>query len=266
LRIEWHHVRKVFGQKAQFSRMRMTGLIDFSASVREGVTALLGPAGSGKTTLLKLTALKMVPDDGRIVFFSHTKQPHVWSKGKMLHSGLSDLSFLKSLIHYTPHVQRLNQDITIESSLFMHAQLMRVPNPRKNIAEIIAKWGLAGYRKVPLYELSGAVLKRFLLARSLIAPAPIWIMDEPTEGLDPWGRYLLMHELKKRQRGQITLFATTTDMDLAECANDLMLLESGACRRLGSRKILTSGVPEGTVRAWYEAMQAFSYLRKEHHF
>lgn len=259
-------MRKIFEQKAQHPCMGLMGLIDFSTSVREGITALLGPKGSGKTTLLKLTALKMIPDDGRIVFFLNKKQPYVWSKGKMITSGLAEISFLKSLIHYTPHVKRLNQDTTIESSLFMHAQLMRVPNPKKKSAEMIAKWGLAGYRKMPVYELSGSVLKRFLLARSLIVPAPIWIMDEPTEGLDPWGRYLLIQELRKRRRGQITLFATEKDMELAEYANDLMLLESGACRRMGGRKILTSSVPEGTVRAWYEAMQAFSYLRKEHHF
>ena len=259
-------MRKIFEPKAQHPYPGLKGLIDFSTSVREGITALLGPEGSGKTTLLKLTALKMIPDDGRIVFFLNKNRPYIWSKGKMIDSGLSEISFLKSLIHYIPHVKRLNQDTTIESSLFMHAQLMRVPNPKKKSAEMIAKWGLAGYRKVPVHELSGAVLKRFLLARSLIVPAPIWIMDEPAEGLDPWGRHLLIQELRKRRKGQITLFTTKKDMELAEYADDLMLLESGACRRLGSRKILTSSVPEGTVRAWYDAMQAFSYLRKEHHF
>ncbi len=252
--------------EAQYLRTGFLGLLDFSASVREGITALLGPKGSGKTTLLKLTALQLVPDDGRVAFYLNGKQPWVWSRRKFEKPEATGFFDLKQCIHFTPHVKRLNHTATVETALLRKAQLMRVSFPRKKSAELIAKWGLAGYRKMQVSRLSGAVLKRYLLAYGLIAPAPVWLLDEPTIELDPWGRHLLIQELKKRAKGQITLIAVEKDMDLAEHANDLILLESGACRRIGNRTILTSSVPEGTVKAWYEAMQAFSYLRKQHQF
>jgi hypothetical protein len=71
----------------------------------------------------------------------------------------------------------------------------------------------------------------------------------------------LWEELKRQPRDRITLIATEKDMELAELADDLMLMEAGTCRRLGKKKYLAASVPEGTVAAWYQAMQAFSHLR-----
>lgn len=267
--IDWSHVSKSYQPPEevrgyQRRRARHMGLLDFSASVRKGITVILGPEGSGKTTLLRLTATLMVPDDGRITFQSSDGESYVWSKGSVITSGISGLGDLKEKISYIPHTKRLDHDITVELSLLYLAQLRRVPNPKKRSAEMIAKWGLAGYRKTPLHELQGGVLKRYLLAQSLIASPKIWILDEPTNGMDELGKKLLWRELQNHPSDRITLIATTDDMELAECADDLMLLEAGSCRRLGRKKFLTASVPEGTVAAWYRAMQAFSQLRSYH--
>jgi ABC-2 type transport system ATP-binding protein len=266
LRIDWAHVRKIYEpQEAIYGYHRgacQLGLLDFSASVREGTTVILGSEGSGKTTLLKLTAMLTVPDDGRITFRSHDGEGCVWSKGNVITAGIFDLGDLKGKIGYIPHIHKLNHDITVESSLIYLAQLRRVSNPRKRSAELIAKWGLGGYRKALLHQLSGGVLKRYLLAQSLVVSPLIWMLDEPTNGMDELGKHLLWQELMNQPNDRITLIATTDDMELAECADDLMLIESGSCRRLGKKRLLTASVSEGTVAAWYRTMQAFSQLRK----
>jgi ABC-2 type transport system ATP-binding protein len=242
--------------------MRPMGLFDFTASVGPGITVILGPTGSGKSTLLRLTATRMVPDDGRILFQLDDGRVHVWSRGTVMTSGVSSLGDLKEKISYIPHAQSLDHDMTVELSLLHQAQLRRVPHPRKRSAELIAKWGLAAYRREPLNKLSGAVLKRYLLAQSLIVNPKVWMLDEPTEGLDELGKCLLWQELWHHPPNRITLIATTHDMVLAECADFLMLLEAGSCRRLGQKKFLTASVPEGTVAAWYRTMQMFSLMKK----
>jgi ABC-2 type transport system ATP-binding protein len=267
LRIEWSHVSKIYESQdtslRAHKKARLLGLLDFSAAVRKGITAVLGPKGSGKSTLLRLTATLLVPDDGRITFQLEDGETHVWSRGSVITSGVSSLGDLRERISYIPDVNKLDHDVTVEFALLHLAQLRRVPHPKKRTAEIIARWGLGGYRRIALRELSGAVLKRYLLAQSLIADPKIWIMDEPTRGMDDWGRKLLWQELTSRSADRITLLATS-DLELAECADDLLLLEEGSCRRLGRRKLLTAGVPEGTVAAWYKAMQTFSHLRSQY--
>lgn len=98
------------------------------------------------------------------------------------------------------------------------------------------------------------------MAQSQLASPEIWILDDPTYGLDDLGRRLLINTLKEyREKDRIVLLATT-DMELAEIADDIILLEYGSCRRIGKKKYLTASVSEGTVKAWYQAMQIFSHL------
>lgn len=267
LRIDWFHVRKIYEPYTLYTdpyppTMGHFGLLDFSASVRQGITVILGPKGSGKSTLLRLTATLMVPDDGRITFELDEQEGVVWSKGSVITTGISSLGNLKEQISYIPHTYHLDHDISVELSLVHLAQLRRVPHPKKRAAELIAKWGLAGVRKWRLSDLTGGMLKRYLLAQSLVIQPKIWMLDEPTELLDDLGKKLLWEELQQHKQDRITLIATTRDMELAECAESLILLEAGTCRRIGKKKLLTASVPEGTVSAWYRAMQAFSYLRR----
>jgi ABC-2 type transport system ATP-binding protein len=263
LRIDWFHLRKTFDSydaSRRSFRSPCLGLLDFSASIRAGVTVILGPKGAGKTTLLRLTAMVSVPDDGRIIYQWGEQKSYVWSKGNAT-AGSSFLTELKGKISYVPVHCRWETDMTVEKAFLYEAQLKRVMNPRRKSAEIVAKWGLAGFRRSFVSELSGGAFKRFLLAHSLLVDPSIWILDEPTEGLDELGKKLLWRELRSNPQGRITMIATEKDMELAEAADDLILMEAGACRRIGKKKYLAASVPEGTVAAWYQAMQAFANLR-----
>ncbi|WP_168188842.1 ATP-binding cassette domain-containing protein [Thermoflavimicrobium daqui] len=264
--IEWAHVTKIYQSDMEYKEDHMEnwarniGLLDFSASLQSGVTVILGPKGSGKSTLLKLTATLMLPDDGRITFHTATGS-YNWSTGSMMSSkATAEFGWLKKRIAFLPMLNQLHQDTTVELSLLHMAQIYCLTDPRKKSCEIMMRWGLTAYRQTPLHKLRGGILKRFVLAQSLLIRPIIWILDEPTKGLDPLGKKLLWEELKNRSHERITLIATH-DMKLAECADNLMLLEAGSCRRLGKRSLLTAGVAEGTVAAWYQTMQVFSEMK-----
>jgi ABC-2 type transport system ATP-binding protein len=264
LRIDWFHLRKTFDSydpsRRSLDDSSHQGLLDFSASIRNGITVILGPKGAGKTTLLRLTAMLSVPDDGRIIYQLEEQKSYVWSKGNVI-ADSSSLVELKEKVSYVPVRVSWEQDMTVENAFLYQAQLKRVIHPRKKSAEMVAKWGLAGFRRSLVSELSRGVFKRFLLAHSLLANPTIWILDEPTEGLDELGKKLLWRELRSNPENRIILIATEKDMQLAEAADDLVLMEAGVCRRIGKKKYLAASVPEGTVAAWYQAMQAFSNLR-----
>ncbi|PTM59837.1 ABC transporter ATP-binding protein [Desmospora activa] len=265
MRIEWSHVNKVFygkeeGDRFSYQRQAQTGLLDFTASLKQGVTVILGPEGSGKSTLLRVTAAAAVPDDGRITYQTHRSEVHVWSKSIAAMGSASPMEALRQRIGYVPQRKRLNHDTPLDESLLYLAQSYQLPQPKKRAAELIARWGLAGVRKQPLNELSRDVAARYIIARSLISEPPIWLLDEPAHGLDDWGWQLFMQELTRRRQHGITVLATN-DLELAEAADHLLLMEAGSCRRIGPRKILTAGVPDGTVASWYRTMQTFSKVK-----
>ncbi|PRX39151.1 NitT/TauT family transport system ATP-binding protein [Planifilum fimeticola] len=259
MRIEWSHLNKVYTSQNR-PRARRIGLLDFTAAARKGITAVLGPEGSGKSTLLQLTAGLLVPDDGRITYQVTEGETVIWSKGRAAAVGTSALGSLKSRITYIPPMRRMNKSISLEKYLLYHAQLGQMPYPRRRVAELIAEWGLAAVRRVPLSAIPGEMMKRVMLVEMLLRDPLIALLDEPTAGLDQWGKRLLWRELRRLAPHRIILIATR-DLRWAECADDLLLMESGSCRRLGPKKLLTANVPEGTVAAWYEMMQTFSNHR-----
>lgn len=264
--IDWSHVRKIYERHDAKSMDRKknldrhVALLDFSASIRNGITAVLGPKGSGKTSLLKITATMMIPDDGRVTYRLSDGEELVWSQNSIASNGKKDIEYLREKIGYVPSLLKMNHPITCEEALLYIGQLRRVPNLRKRCAELIAKWGLAGYRRKFLSELPVSVLKRYLIAQSRLASPEIWILDEPTFGLDDLGRRLLIDELKNNVTKEQIVILATSDMELAELADDLILVEHGSCRRIGKKKFLTASVSEGTVAAWYQAMQVFARL------
>lgn len=262
--IEWSHITKTYNTNNNRNKTgeqkSNIGLLDFSATVRAGITVILGPEGAGKSTLLRLTAATMLPDDGRITYGSKEGDRFIWSRGSVVASDSTSLSEWRDRIAYLPAVPALRYDETVEETLLYFAQIRRVSSPKKYAAECIAKWGLAAWRKTSVSKLIGPVLKRYYLAECFVKSPTILLLDEPTKGLDPIGKQILWREIAQQPRDRIILISTS-NLAFAECADDLILLENGSCRRLGRKKYLTASVKKGTVEDWYKSMQTFSNLK-----
>ncbi|MFD1395991.1 ATP-binding cassette domain-containing protein [Kroppenstedtia eburnea] len=267
LRIEWTHVDKWVGTDDEQkggdpSRRRRRGLLDFTVTLREGITVVLGPEASGKSTLLRVTSTVSVPDDGRITYVLDD-QSYVWSRRMAAKGGAPPVASLRRKIGYVPPYRRLQMDLGLEESLVDLALYHGVSHPKRRAVETVARWGLAAYRRHPLRELPEHVASRYLMASSLVGDPVLWVVDEPSADLEDWGYRLFLAELKRRRGKGITLIATD-DLELAEEADYLLLMESGSCRRIGQRKLLTSSVPDGTVASWYQAMQTFTARKTTH--
>jgi zinc transport system ATP-binding protein len=145
------------------------------------IVTLIGPNGSGKTTLVK-TALGLVkPDSGT----------------RKVDDKLS--------IGYVP------QTVSIGSSLPLTVQgflRLKACVSDKKIAEAIELVSAEKTLKLPLSEVSGGEMRRILLARALINPPQLLILDEPTAGVDINGQdeiYHLISSIKDHYRCSILL-------------------------------------------------------------
>jgi heme exporter protein A len=132
-----------------------------------GFLLLKGANGSGKTSLINILAGLSRPTGGGAT----------WN-GK---SVLASAEFKKSLI-YIGHRNAVKPECTVEENLAFWANAYAA-GPMLEPA--LRFFGLDNKRDVPAYQLSSGWQRRVALARLLLSRANIWLLDEPTNFLDP---------------------------------------------------------------------------------
>jgi len=139
---------------------------DISFALRAGEVLLLtGPNGAGKSTLLRLIAGLLRPAAGRLA----------WDR----EDALADATLLARRIAYLGHQDAIKPVLTPIENLRFAASL----NGGDANAALEAV-GLAGLADLPARMLSAGQRRRLALARLALSCAPLWLLDEPTVGLD----------------------------------------------------------------------------------
>ena len=150
-----------------------------------GALLLLGPNGSGKSTLLRVLAGLKRPDAGRIAW------PDV-----------------PTPVAYLGHADAIKPGLTTLENL-------RFAAAGRPIAPALDALGLAGLADLPARMLSAGQRRRLALARLPLSQAMLWLLDEPTLGLDTASLGLLTALLAShRAEGGGVVAATHQDLSL----------------------------------------------------
>jgi heme exporter protein A len=161
------------------------GPLDFALHSGE-VVLIEGDNGAGKTTLLRVLSGLLEPTSGEVLL-----------DGEPL--TLTKLSHQVALLGHQPG---LKGDLTALENLRFAAGLGGL---RSGIspATALAGIGLEGFADVPTRQLSAGQKKRVALARVLLAPVGLWLLDEPYANLDLEGIKLVnrLLELHARRGG-----------------------------------------------------------------
>ena len=131
---------------------------------------LVGPNGSGKSSLLRLMALLLRPFRGEFRWQGEpvAENPDAYRQG----------------LRYVGHLDGVKPVLTCHESLAFWAALDGAPEPGRRAAAALERLGLERLAEVPGRYLSAGQKRRLNLARLLLLPAPLWLLDEPTNGLD----------------------------------------------------------------------------------
>ncbi|MEI6558760.1 MAG: heme ABC exporter ATP-binding protein CcmA [Rhodospirillaceae bacterium] len=149
-------------------RLVFAGLA-FALSAGEALV-LVGPNGSGKSSLLRLLALLLRPLRGELR----------WNGEPVA----DDPDSHRMRLRYVGHLDGVKAMLTCQESLAFWAALDGAPEPGRRATAALERLGLERLAAVPGRYLSAGQKRRLTLARLLLRPAPLWLLDEPTNGLD----------------------------------------------------------------------------------
>lgn len=147
---------------------------------------LLGPNGSGKSSLLRLMALLLKPLHGSLRWGGRPLQ--------------DDPDSHRGRLHYVGHLDAVKPVLTALENLDFWATLAGADAPRRQAQAALTALGVAHIADLPGRYLSAGQKRRLNLARLLAAPAPLWLLDEPTVALDVAAIALLEQAIAAHRR------------------------------------------------------------------
>jgi len=159
------------------------GPLDFALHAGE-VVLIEGDNGAGKSTLLRVLSGLLAPSDGEI----------------RLNGEPLTLARLSPQVALLSHQTGLKPELTALENLRFAAGLL---GQRSGMSAVtaLAGVGLDGYADVPTRQLSAGQKKRVALARVLLAPVGLWLLDEPYANLDLDGIRLVNRLLERHANG-----------------------------------------------------------------
>jgi heme exporter protein A len=165
-----------------------------------GALVLAGPNGAGKSTLLRLLAGLVRPAAGRVLWGDE--------------DAFADMAAHGQRVVYIGHQDAVKPGLTVTENLRFAAQVSG-----KSIRSALEAVGLEALADLPARMLSAGQKRRLALSRLVLSAAPLWLLDEPTLGLDTaaierFGRLLASH----RATGGMIVAATHVPLPLDNVA------------------------------------------------
>jgi lipooligosaccharide transport system ATP-binding protein len=202
---------------------------DVNLEVEEGECfGLLGPNGAGKTSLIRMIIAVSPPTRGDIQVLGNDLKTHSRQ--------------VKAILGVVPQLDNLDPDLTVLQNLTTFARYFDIPKNEayQRSMEVLSLFELKNKRNNHIRELSGGMKRRLLLARGLINMPQILVLDEPTIGLDPQGKYLVWHKLTELKSQGVTQLVCTQNMEEATVLCDRVAI-------MHQGKILSLGTPRGLI-------------------
>lgn len=183
-----------------------------------GALLLTGPNGSGKSSLLRLMAGLIRPFAGRLAWVEGTAPAE------------------PPPIAYVGHADAVKPALSTLENVTFWAALAAPDGADARARAALEAVGLDFAADIPARHLSAGQRRRLTLARLHAAPARLWLLDEPTIGLDRASVHRLEADLARhRAAGGMVALATHTPvalpgaapLDLGEVSADPLPAEAG---------------------------------------
>ncbi|TCT26334.1 ABC-type multidrug transport system ATPase subunit [Melghiribacillus thermohalophilus] len=209
---------KVKGLEKKYHEQTVVFPIDLELQTGQ-VLALCGGNGAGKSTILKMIAGIVEPTQGSILV-DHLS----WDKNRKEYA---------KKIGYMPDHFSLDISLTVRELLHYYARLKKVPG--QEVDKVLEKVGLVSAQNKSLESLSKGMRQRFVFAQAMLGSPKLLILDEPTNGLDPYWMKSFVDMIRDLKKENQAIIFSTHHLDIAEETADLVVfLHEGKVMESGS--------------------------------
>jgi ABC-2 type transport system ATP-binding protein len=212
---------------------RIQALKSLDLRVRSGSCfGLLGPNGAGKSTLVK-TLLSIV----------HATSGSAQLLGKDFRNPAARRS-----VGYLPEGHRFPSYLTGRGVCLYFGQLagLRIADLKRDIDEKLALVSMGEWADTKITRYSKGMLQRLGLAQAMLGNPALLFLDEPTDGVDPVGRYELRNVIRSIQAAGTTIFLNSHLLsEVEEMCDEVAILHRGAILQQGSVSSITAAASRG---------------------
>lgn len=206
--------------------LALKALDDVSLVIRQGeMIGLIGHTGSGKSTLVQHLNALLTPDSGTVYFDGEDVFEKDYDRKK--------LRGKVGLVFQYPEHQLFEE--TVFREVCFGPKNMGVSRKQSELSAYAAL-KQAGVPDECFYQspfdLSGGQKRRVAIASVLAMKPEILILDEPTAGLDPKGRYEILTQIRKlKEENNVTVLLVSHSMeDVAEYVDRIVVMDHGKIR------------------------------------
>ena len=222
-----------YGAGTPFSK---TAVKNVSIALKEGeFLGVIGHTGSGKSTLIQLFNGLLKPTSGQVLLDGKD----IWEEPKKIRS----VRFRVGMVFQYPEYQ-LFEETVLKDIMFGPKNMGLSDEEAKERAISAARF--TGLKESLLeqspFELSGGEKRRAAIAGVIAMDPDVLILDEPTAGLDPRGRDVLLSQISQyhEQRHNTVLLVSHSMEDIGRTADRLLVMNGGQAVMLDETRAVFS--------------------------
>jgi manganese/zinc/iron transport system ATP- binding protein len=219
-------------------------LWDIDLTVPPGVLmAVVGPNGAGKTTLIKSILGLIRPVSGQVLVNGQPYSPKTQAVAYVPQRGTVDWDFPTTVL-----------DVVMMGTYGKLGWFRRPGAAERQAAtDALGRVGMTEFASRQISQLSGGQQQRVFLARALVQDAPVYLMDEPFQGVDAVTEKAIVEILRElRSRGRTVLVVHHDLQTVPEYFDWVTLLN---VRVIASGPVAEAFTPENLRRAYGAAVR-----------
>ncbi|XP_034938100.1 phospholipid-transporting ATPase ABCA1 [Chelonus insularis] len=216
-------VLKTVNLTKEFKTMNgtITAVRNLNISIPAGTCfGLLGINGAGKSTIFKLLTTELLPTFGKIMFNNQEIGMRPPPKSQM---------------SYCPQADALDSFLSPHQCLTIHGEVCGFNRVSEVVEMMLHTFDLQQYAHQRVSSLSGGNKRKLCVAISVMAPASVILMDEPTSGMDPASKELIAYIIRQLiKTKKVVVLSSHSVLELEKLCDRVGILANSSLRCIGT--------------------------------